>query len=106
LIKDEIRFPILNGSKISNFKRKRKMSTFKNEFSWSISRNKVFQTCPRQYFFNYYGYWGGWEMDAPARTRQIYILKNLKNRYMWAGAKGPQLYQAHLNKSSEGHFCP
>ncbi len=26
-------------------------------------------------------------MDAPERTRQIYILKNLKNRYMWAGEK-------------------
>ncbi len=63
------------------------MSTFKNEFSWSISRDRVFQTCPRQYYFNYYGYWGGWESDAPERTRQIYILKNLKNRYMWAGAK-------------------
>ncbi len=63
------------------------MSTFKNEFSWSISRDRVFQTCPRQYYFNYYGSWGGWESDAPERTRQIYILKNLKNRYMWAGAK-------------------
>ena len=63
------------------------MSTFKNEFSWSISRDRVFQTCPRQYYFNYYGYWGGWETDAPKRTRQIYILKQLQNRFMWAGAK-------------------
>ena len=63
------------------------MSTFKNEFSWSISRDRVFQTCPRQYYFNYYGYWGGWETDSPERTRKIYVLKNLKNRYMWAGAK-------------------
>jgi CRISPR/Cas system-associated exonuclease Cas4 (RecB family) len=63
------------------------MSTFKNEFSWSISRDRVFQACPRQYYYNYYGYWGGWETDAPTRIRQIYILKNLKNRYMWVGAK-------------------
>ena len=63
------------------------MSTFKNEFSWSISRDRVFQTCPRQYYYNYYGYWGGWENAAPERTRQIYILKQLQNRYMWAGAK-------------------
>jgi hypothetical protein len=63
------------------------MSTFKNEFSWSISRDRIFQTCPRQYYFNYYGYWGGWETDSPARTRQIYILKQLQNRFMWAGAK-------------------
>ena len=63
------------------------MSTFKNEFSWSISRDRVFQSCPRQYYFNYYGYWGGWENAAPERTRQIYVLKQLQNRYMWAGAK-------------------
>ena len=63
------------------------MSSFKNEFSWSISRDRVFQTCPRQYYFNYYGYWGGWEINAPERTRRIYVLKQLKNRYMWAGAK-------------------
>jgi hypothetical protein len=41
--------------------------------------------CPRQYYFNYYAFWGGWETGAPKRTRQIYILKNLKNRFMWAG---------------------
>ena len=61
------------------------MSEIRNEFSWSKSRYWVFQTCPRQYYFNYYGYWGGWEKNAQKRTRQIYILKNLKNRYMWAG---------------------
>jgi RecB family exonuclease len=63
------------------------MSNFKNEFSWSISRDRVFQTCPRQYYFNYYGYWGGWEINAPQRVKQIYVLKQLKNRRMWAGEK-------------------
>ena len=63
------------------------MSAFKNEFSWSISRDRVFQICPRQYYFNYYGYWGGWEINAPQRVKQIYILKQLKNRFMWTGEK-------------------
>lgn len=63
------------------------MTEIRNEFSWSKSRNEVFETCPRQYYFNYYAYWGGWEKGAPKRTRQIYILKNLKNRYMWAGSR-------------------
>ena len=74
------------------------MSTFKNEFSWSISRDRVFQTCPRQYYFNYYGYWGGWDINAPARIRQIYILKQLKNRYMWAGAKVHDCIERTLEK--------
>jgi len=63
------------------------MSTFKSKFSWSISRDRVLQTCHRQYYFNYYGYWGGWDLDALERTRQIYILKQLQNRFMWVGAK-------------------
>ena len=63
------------------------MTEFLNEFSWSKSRDEIFQTCPRQYYFNYYGYWGGWNEDAPDRIRQIYVLKKLKNRFMWAGEK-------------------
>ncbi|MEW6674160.1 MAG: PD-(D/E)XK nuclease family protein [Thermodesulfobacteriota bacterium] len=61
------------------------MTEIRNEFSWSKSRDEVFLTCPRQYYFNYYGYWGGWKAAAPQRTWQIYMLKNLKNRFMWAG---------------------
>jgi len=78
------------------------MSTFKNEFSWSISRDRVFQTCPRQYYFNYYGYWGGWDINAPARTRQIYILKKLINRYMWAGAKVHDCIERTLTNLQRG----
>jgi CRISPR/Cas system-associated exonuclease Cas4 (RecB family) len=78
------------------------MSTFKNEFSWSISRDRLFQTCPRQYYFNYYGYWGGWETDAAERTRQIYVLKQLKNRYMWAGAKVHDCIERTLTNLQRG----
>jgi CRISPR/Cas system-associated exonuclease Cas4 (RecB family) len=60
---------------------------FVNEFSWSKSRDAVFLECPRQYWFQYYGHWGGWEVGAPARTREIYILKQLKSRHMWAGER-------------------
>ncbi len=63
------------------------MTEIQNEFSWSKSRHEIFQTCPRQYYFNYYAYWGGWEKSAPERNRQIYILKNLRNRFMWAGER-------------------
>ena len=58
---------------------------FKNEFSWSKSRDRTFRNCLRQYYFNYYGSWGGWKLDAPRRTRELYILKKLQNRYMWIG---------------------
>ena len=31
---------------------------FRNNFSWSVSRDSTFLECPRKYYFNYYGAWG------------------------------------------------
>lgn len=59
----------------------------KNEFSWSKSRDEAFRECLRRYYFQYYGFWGGWERDADARARQLYVLKNLQSRQMWAGSR-------------------
>ncbi len=61
------------------------MAELKNEFSWSVSRDRLFRSCPRAYYYNYYGSWGGWDRNAPERTRRIYILKNLQTLEMWAG---------------------
>ncbi|MCF7875796.1 PD-(D/E)XK nuclease family protein, partial [Candidatus Bipolaricaulota bacterium] len=58
---------------------------FKNTFSWSNSRLQAFQRCKRKYYFQYYGFWGGWEEDASERVQTIYLLKKLKNRHMWKG---------------------
>lgn len=59
---------------------------FKNKFSWSKSRDGVFKECHRKYYYNHYGFWGGWDATtADKRTRQLYILKNLLNRHMWLG---------------------
>lgn len=61
------------------------MATLTNKLSWSKSRDESLQTCPRQYYYNYYGSWGGWENNAAERTRQLYILKQLITRQIWAG---------------------
>lgn len=61
------------------------MADLKNEFSWSKSRAQCFEECPRQYWFRYYGSWGGWSPRADARTRAIYVLKQLQSRQMWVG---------------------
>lgn len=56
-----------------------------NELTWSVSRDKLFRTCERAYYYQYYGAWGGWERNAPDQTRKLYILKNIKSLPMWAG---------------------
>jgi hypothetical protein len=58
----------------------------RNEFSWSHSRYETFRECLRRYYYHYYAYWGGWSADADPVARRLYILRNLKNRYLWAGA--------------------
>ncbi|MBN2489418.1 MAG: PD-(D/E)XK nuclease family protein [Planctomycetes bacterium] len=63
------------------------MAELLNEFSWSKSRDETFRKCPRQYYFHYYGSWGGWESDCDPRVRRAYVLKQLVTRAMWAGAK-------------------
>jgi hypothetical protein len=57
-----------------------------NDFSWSRSRDEKFRECLRAYYLHYYRSWGGWEPDAPADIRRLYILKKLSNRYSWAGS--------------------
>ncbi len=63
------------------------MGGLKNEFSWSKSRHDVLRRCPRKYYFEYYAFWEGWLGDAPPRTREIYVLKNLATLPAWIGQK-------------------
>ncbi len=58
----------------------------KNEFSWSKSRHEKLAECPRQYFFHYYGSWGGWERTASPEVKELYTLKKLTARPAWAGS--------------------
>ncbi|MDP3937618.1 MAG: PD-(D/E)XK nuclease family protein [Deltaproteobacteria bacterium] len=60
-------------------------SPLRNEFSWSLSRDRVLRECARKYYYTHYGMWGGWSVTATPRARELYVLKNLKTRQMWAG---------------------
>jgi CRISPR/Cas system-associated exonuclease Cas4 (RecB family) len=63
------------------------MGDFKNEFSWSVSRDAAFRECRRKYYYAYYGYWGGWDRyNSDHVTRTLYVLKQLQNRWLWKGS--------------------
>lgn len=62
------------------------MTELKNVFRYSVSRDQCHATCPRQYYFQYYGSWGGWKRDAPAQAQRLYLLKRLSNLPTWAGS--------------------
>ncbi len=61
------------------------MADFQNTFSWSHSRHRLFRRCRRQYYWNYYGSWGGWRAVAPKEARLAYRLKQIVTLKMWAG---------------------
>ena len=56
------------------------MTDFKNEFSWSKSRDNIFNECKKEYFFNHYGFWNGWDNHEEERIKKIYYLKQLKTK--------------------------
>lgn len=47
------------------------------DFSWSISRQRLLDQCPRAYYYQYYLGHNGWLREAPAIARQAYRLKQL-----------------------------
>lgn len=59
---------------------------FKNEFSWSKSRDGTFRECKRKYFFNHYGFWDGWIASEDDRIKRIYYLKKLATKELWMGS--------------------
>ncbi|NMA41897.1 MAG: PD-(D/E)XK nuclease family protein [Oligosphaeraceae bacterium] len=77
-----------------------------NDLSWSVSRWQQFLFCQRAYYYNYYGSWGGWSYDAPDRARQLYILKNIKSMFMWAGSIVHELVQESLEEFTRSRLVP
>ena len=82
------------------------MGELTNEFSWSRSRDNTFQECRRKYFYHYYGAWGGWDADAPAEVRRLYILKQLSSRQQWAGRVVHDTIEMALHAFAQGRDLP
>jgi hypothetical protein len=78
----------------------------KNEFSWSRSRDGNFQECRRRYYYQYYGAWGGWDADAPAEARRLYVLKQLSSRQQWAGRAVHDAIELALHAFADGRDIP
>ena len=79
------------------------MAELVNEFSWSRTRDGVFQDCRRRYYLHYYGAWGGWDADADPLTRRLYVLKQLGTRQMWAGKLVHEAVERSLLALRDGH---
>ena len=74
-----------------------------NEFSWSRTRDNIFQECRRRYYLHYYGSWGGWDPGADPAVRALYVLKQLGTRQMWAGRLVHEAAERALLAMRDGH---
>ncbi len=83
------------------------MPEFRNEFSWSKSRHEKFAECRRAYYYQYYGSWGGWEIQAETSIRELYVLKKLSTRWQWAGSLVHDTIRRMLRRArATGQFGP
>ncbi len=71
-----------------------------------MSRARKFQTCPRAYYFHYYGSWGGWKRNADPRVRELWILKKLTSRWAWAGTSVHETIAWALEQAKEKGDLP
>lgn len=75
---------------------------FRNEFSWSKSRDGLFKECKRKYFFNHYGFWDGWVASEDERIKRIYYLKKLATKELWMGSVVHEIIEYVLKKFRVG----
>lgn len=61
------------------------MARLLNEMSWSRSRISTLDSCKRQYFYQYYLKWEGWERNAPDDRQRAYRLSKMKNLALLCG---------------------
>jgi hypothetical protein len=79
------------------------MASLQNTFGWSLRRERLFTECQRKYWLQYYGSWGGWEADSPPEIKVAYVLKQLRNRHMWAGSLVHTAVERVLEAWRRGH---
>jgi hypothetical protein len=59
--------------------------SFRNRFGWSLSRESLFDSCRKRYYYHYYLSWNGWLEEAPLFNREAFRLKRLVSLPLWRG---------------------
>ncbi|MCX7011706.1 MAG: PD-(D/E)XK nuclease family protein [Candidatus Sumerlaeota bacterium] len=78
------------------------MAQLQNEFSWSISRARLFEECLRKYYYYYYASWNGWEETGPEHARLCYRLKQIVDLRAWAGDISHRVIKAAITSYRMG----
>lgn len=77
-----------------------------DRLKWSISRDKRLRDCRRKYYLQHFASLGGWAPAAPAAVRELHVLKNLQNRFMWVGSVVHEMIELALAAWRRGDSVP
>ena len=69
---------------------------------WSVSRDKRLRDCARKYYFFHYASQGGKSAPPESLEHQLYVLKHLRNRFMWVGEVVHELLEHTLQNWGRG----
>lgn len=78
------------------------MAELINQFFWSFSAAKDFETCPRRRYWAKYAAWGGWSAKAEPRSRAAYRLSKMESRFTLAGRVAEEAVRWMLQRQQEG----
>lgn len=79
---------------------------FRNQLSYSASKHKMLDACPRRLFYYAYASWGGWwRGKSPPKDRKsgdVYAAKHYETRFSWAGKVVHRQAEWALKTAMEG----
>lgn len=72
------------------------------ELGWSLSRARMFEECPRRFYYHYYFSKAGYAPDAPEEAKLALEMKTMKSLDMWVGEVVHQTIQWVLEQAHDG----
>lgn len=74
------------------------------ELSWSLSRGRMFEECPRRFYYHYYFAQAGFAPDAPEEAQLALEMKRIKGLDMWVGEVVHETIRWALEQTQAGRI--
>ncbi|MBC7793116.1 MAG: PD-(D/E)XK nuclease family protein [Clostridia bacterium] len=74
--------------------------------TWSVTRDKRLRACLRRYYLHHFASRGGGGQKSTRESRELYLLKHLRNRFMWVGETVHEMVELALNAFRRGDEVP
>ena len=72
------------------------------ELAWSLSRGRMFEECPRRFYYHYYFSQAGYAPEAPEEAKLALEMKRIKGLDMWVGEVVHDTIQWVLEQAQSG----